>query len=64
MGSAEVTVPITLLLVKELTVLGSFRYGVSSCCVNSMKENIENEFMIDDSLETTSFRLTWLHRGR
>ena len=28
MGSAEVTVPITLLLVKELNVLGSFRYGV------------------------------------
>lgn len=35
MGSAEVTVPITLLLVKELTVLGSFRYGVSGCCANS-----------------------------
>ena len=29
MGKAEVTVPITLLLVKELVVKGSFRYGVS-----------------------------------
>ena len=29
MGSAEVTVPITELLVKELNVKGSFRYGVS-----------------------------------
>lgn len=28
MGSPEVTIPITLLLVKELTVKGSFRYGV------------------------------------
>lgn len=28
MGSAEVQVPITLLLVKELVVKGSFRYGV------------------------------------
>lgn len=29
MGSSEVTVPITELLVKELNVKGSFRYGVS-----------------------------------
>lgn len=35
MGSAEVTVPITLLLVKEFAVLGSFRYGESGCCANS-----------------------------
>jgi len=31
MGQPEVTVPITLLLVKELTVKGSFRYGVRLC---------------------------------
>lgn len=30
MGKAEVVIPITLLLVKELVVKGSFRYGVSS----------------------------------
>jgi len=29
MGPSEVTVPITMLLVKELNVKGSFRYGVS-----------------------------------
>lgn len=29
MGAAEVVVPITMLLVKELNVKGSFRYGVS-----------------------------------
>ena len=29
MGKAEVIIPITLLLVKELVVKGSFRYGVS-----------------------------------
>jgi D-xylulose reductase len=28
MGQPEVTVPITLMLTKELTVKGSFRYGV------------------------------------
>jgi hypothetical protein len=28
MGSAEVVIPITMLLVKELVVKGSFRYGV------------------------------------
>lgn len=28
MGAAEVVVPITMLLVKELNVKGSFRYGV------------------------------------
>jgi len=30
MGAAEVVIPITMLLVKELNVKGSFRYGVSS----------------------------------
>ena len=29
MGAAEVVIPITMLLVKELNVKGSFRYGVS-----------------------------------
>ncbi len=33
MGKSEVVVPITLLLVKELVVKGSFRYGVSSLLV-------------------------------
>ncbi len=33
MGKSEVVVPITLLLVKELVVKGSFRYGVSSFLV-------------------------------
>jgi hypothetical protein len=28
MGAPEIAVPITLLLTKELTVKGSFRYGV------------------------------------
>ncbi len=28
MGAPEVTIPITLLLVKELTVLGSFRFAI------------------------------------
>ena len=30
MGSPEVQIPITTLLVKELNFKGSFRYGVSS----------------------------------
>ena len=30
MGAAEVVIPITMLLVKELNVKGSFRYGVRS----------------------------------
>lgn len=37
MGSAEVTIPITLVLVKELTVKGSFRYGV---CIQSSKHTL------------------------
>ena len=29
MGQAEVTIPVTTLLVKEINFKGSFRYGVS-----------------------------------
>ena len=29
MGAAEVQIPMTLILIKEVTIKGSFRYGVS-----------------------------------
>jgi hypothetical protein len=35
MGAAEVVVPITMLLVKELNVKGSFRYGVLPLLLSS-----------------------------
>ena len=34
MGSPEVQIPITEMLVKELNVKGSFRYGVSGTQLN------------------------------
>lgn len=52
MGKPEVVVPIVLLLVKELVVKGSFRYGVSCplFCVFASRSMIR-------SLEITLWRL-------
>lgn len=38
MGAPEIVVPITSLLVKELTFKGSFRYGVSTFPVDRTPE--------------------------
>lgn len=60
MGTPEVTVPITMLLVKELTVKGSFRYGpgdyelaialVAQDKIN-LKPLVTHRFKFDDAVE-------------
>ncbi|KAI5125040.1 hypothetical protein M0805_007464 [Coniferiporia weirii] len=70
MGSSEVTIPITLVLVKELNVQGSFRYGpgdyaLSIALVSSgkidLKPMVTHRFAFNDAIE--AFKTTKLGKS-